>query len=65
MPEARKRMGAGAYRDQWRRAKEDIQFLERLGLEVLSLTAKANTRLDSLYEGVIGEEAPDLTEQAS
>lgn len=65
MQTERKRIGRSAFQEQWRRANEEIYQLRNLGLEVVSLTAKAEQRLGSLYEGVMGEEAPDLTELAS
>lgn len=62
MPEPKRRMTATAFREQWLRAKEEIRLLQQQGLEIVSMTVAADTRLDSLFEGVTGEEAPDITD---
>ncbi len=59
------RLSKQAWERQRLKAKEEIRLMKQLGLELVEASAKADMFVDSLYEGLFGEEAPGLTEVAS
>lgn len=59
------RMTSRAFERQWAKAKEEIRLMRQQGLDLINASAKAETLVDSLYEGVTGKEAPDLMDMAS